>query len=348
MQTDYSTINDSYEMTVTLLSISYLYGDYAIPYHFMNSNSQVYLSAQKGDIIALQKFASRNWIDFDVLSDKQKQEIKENYEKIKNKYGDKLKNKPAPLPLEFLNDLGERAMSLGRYMDAHSAFKDSGELEKKANQLIVEAIHILESKEINDSDSPLEILETKIAKTVELVFQAVKLKNPFSGQYQKLGTDLHYEDAESLRKFKKYIDQSLFKEIIEFCIQFLLDDKNIYGKISPALSSGKIRRLFLKTLAIKLSAGKENFQTFVNNYQHAVKNLQAAKSEQDFLEVQKTLLGRFTGKNHYIQYLRELSLEHPISVLLVSTETTPENQHYIAPLILKSGISLLDFLELSS
>ena len=85
---------------------------------------------------------------------------------------------------------------------------------------------------------------------------------------------------------------------------------------------------------------------FVDNYHQAAKKLKNAKTEKDFIDIQKTLLGRGTGDNKYFQFLRELALEHPISTLLVATQSTPDGEHYIAPLILKSGVSLLEFLEI--
>ena len=249
--------------------------------------------------------------------------------------------------MDFFDALGERAIKFGRYRDAHSALKSSNNLDKKVNELLNQAIQILNSKSVTDEESSTTSFEESIAKAVDLIYDAVKLKNPFGNQFQKLGNLLHYQDAESMRKYAKYLEQTLFKEIIEFGIKYLLDDKNIYNKVSSSLSSGKMRREFLKQLAIRFSGGKKNYQAFVENYFQAVKKLNKAKTETDFQEVQKTLLGRGTGDNKYYQYMQELSLEHPVSALLVTTKITEGNEPYIAPTILKSGKSLLDFLQLT-
>ena len=347
MQTQFEDINEPYELVLHLLSLSYLYGDFAIPYHFMNVSSQAYLSVKKGDIEALHQFASRNWIDFDLLSEEKQTELEQIYDKISNQYGEQLKIELAPLPLEFLTELGERALKFGKFRDAHSAFKASGDLEKRVNQFIVEATQILNSKDLTSGEMGDEALDGKLSQAAEFVFQAVKLKNPFGNQFQKLGPQLHYEDAEAARKYGKYIEQSLFKEIIDFTIQFLIDDRSIDSKITNALSSGKLRRAFLKQLATRFSGGADRFKSFTENYRQAVEKLKEAKTEKDFLEVQKILLGRGTGDNEYYQFLQELSLEHPVSALLVNTQMTQENKPFIAPTILKSGASLLEFLELA-
>jgi len=346
LQKDYKIIDDPYELIFHLLSISYLYGDYAIPFHLMNTSSQAYLSVKKGDTAALRRFASRNWIDMDLLSDEKRKELEQIYQMIIDKYSNQIKTELSPLPTQFLIELGERAIQFGHFRDAHSCFKAIKGLDKQINELVGEAIQILKSKEVNSPDNE-QILEQKIAQAVDNVYRATKLKNPFGNQFQKLGQQLHYEDADIFRKYSKYVELTLLKEILEFGIQFLIDDRSISEKVLNALSISKLRRLFLKKLAIRFSGGEQRYSEFVEHYHQAIEKLNQAETEKDFREIQKTLLGRGTGDNKYFQFLREISLEHPISALLVFTETTPSGELYIAPLILKSGTSLLDFLEIS-
>ena len=346
MQAHYDSISETYELVFHLLSLSFFYGDFSIPYHFMNATSQAHLSVKKKDIAALRRFAARNWISIADLSPEKQLELEQIFEIIKNKYGERLQTELSPLPNEFLIDLGERAINFGKFRDAHSALKQSGNLEKKVNQLLVEAVQLIQSREVTAADIDENTFVQKLAQAADLVFQACKLKNPFGNQFQRLGPKLHYEDAEAARKYGKYIEQSLFKEIIEIGIQYLIDDKSIDNKIINVLSSGKIRREFFKQLAMRFSGGKDQFEAFLQNYQQAAAKLPAAKAEADFLEIQKTLLGRGTGDNEYYQFLRELSVEHPIGALLVTTSTSPQNKPFITPIILKSGMTLLEFLEL--
>ncbi len=344
MQTDFNTIEEPYDLVFHLLSISYLYGDYAIPFHLMNTASQAYLSVKKGDIGALRKFASRNWIDIELLSEEKRHELEQIYQTIIDKYSDQIKAELSPLPIQFLIELGERAIQFGHFRDAHSAFKAIKGLDKKVNELVGEAIQVLKSKDINDPADESDF-EQKINSVINNIYQAIRLKNPFGNQFLKLAQQLHYEDADALRKYAKYVELTLLKEILESAIQFLIDDRSISEKVLNALSTSKLRRLFLKKLAIRFSGGEELYLKFVNNYHQAAKKLQEAETEKDFIDIQKTLLGRGTGDNKYFQFLRELALEHPVSALLVTTQTTPYGEQYIAPLILKSGASLLDFLE---
>lgn len=345
MQTDFNTIEQPYELVFHLLSISYLYGDYAIPYHLMNTSSKAYLSVKKGDIAALRKFASRNWIDMELLSEDKRQELDQIYQMIIDKYSDQLKSELSPLPTQFLIELGERGIQSGHFRDAHSAFKAIKELDKRVNERVGEAIQVLKTKEVSDSAN-MPVLEQKLDSAINNIYQAIRLKNPFGNQFQKLAQQFHYEDADSLRKYAKYVELTLLKEILESGIQFLIDDRSIAEKVLNALSTSKLRRLFLKKLAIRFSGGEQRYLKFVDNYHQAAKKLNGAEIEKDFIDVQKTLLGRGTGDNKYSQFLRELALEHPVSTLLVTTQTTPGGEYYITPLILKSGASLLDFLEI--
>lgn len=345
MQDDFKMIKEPYELVFHLLSISYLYGDYAIPFHLMNTASQAYLSVKKGDIAALRRFASRNWIDMDLLSDQKRQELEQIFQMIVAKYGDQIKTELSPLPTQFLIELGERAIQFGHFRDAHSAFKAIKELDKKVNGLVGDAIQVLKSKEANDPDND-QVLKQKLDLASDNIYQAIKLKNPFGNQFQKLGPQLHYEDIDSLRKYAKYVELTLLKELLEFGIQFLLDERSISEKVHNAISSSKLRRSFLKKLAIRFSGGEDRYLKFVENYRHAAEKVNRAETEKDFIDVQKTLLGRGTGDNKHFQFLRELALEHPISALLVTTQATPAGEPYIMPIILKSGASLLDFLEI--
>ncbi len=347
MFANYHQINDPFELELHLLCIAYLYGDYSIPYHFINPNSHAYLAVKKNDIAALQMFASRNWVDSDLLSEEKSAELDNIYKVLNEKYGNQLRAQQVPLPDTFLSDLGVRAIELGHYRDAHSAFKACNQLDKYVNQFLNETIQLLQSKQLRSGEGEQSDFEEKVAAAVEMLFKALKLKNPFGNQFQKLALTLHYEDAEAMRKYSKYIDQNLFKEILDFGIQYLIDDKNLFNRIEGFLSSGKLRRSFYKQLAVRFSGGITRFNDFVQNYKNAVQQLSSAKSEQDFLQVQRTLLGRGTGDNKYFQFLQELALEHPVSALLVITEKTPEQQNFIAPLMLKPELSLLDFLEIA-
>lgn len=348
MQDDYNSIDDTYDLIFHLLSISYLYGDYAIPFHLMNTSSRAYLSVKKRDIAALRKFAARNWIDMGLLNDQQRQQLEQFYDMIRTNYSDQIKAELAPLPNQLLLELGERALQLGHFRDAHSAFEAIKMLDKKVNEFVSEAIQILKSRDVaNPETDDDEKVKAKINEAVSNVYEAIRLKNPFGNQFQKLGYRLHYEDPDAGRKYSKYVELTLVKELLEFGIHYLIDDRSIGEKVISAMSSSKVKRMFLKFLAIRFSGREEYYAKFIDNYRRAVEKLKNSENEKDFLEVQKLLLGRGTGDNKYFQYLRELSLEHPVSALLVSTQTTPAGEYYIAPVILKTGNSLLDFLEIS-
>ncbi len=349
MQTDFYSIENSHDLIIHLLSLSYFYSDYSILFHMMNTSSSVYLSVKKKDIAALRKFAERNWIDFEKLTDEQRKELESIYQEINDKYGQQIQDELSPLPNQFLSDFGDRAIGVGHYKDAYSALIAIKELDKKVNESVAKSVELLKSKEVSDPGSgDMVEVDQKVSQAADLAYMAARLKKPFGGQFQYLGENLHYKDSEAMRKFTKYVELNLLKELVDFSIHFLFDDKQIADKMTQALPSGKVRKMFLRYLAIKYSNGEERYKQFVDNYASAVEKLSEAKTEVDYFNVQKTLLGRGTGENVYHQFLRELSLEHPISAMLVITQATPNGEPFIAPLILKSGVSLLDFLELGN
>ncbi len=347
MQTDYTNISEPYDLINHLLSIAFFYGDYSIPFQLMNTTSQVYLSVKKGDIVALRKFAGRNWIDLERLSAEKRAELEKIYQSVIEKYAGQVKSELSPLPTAYLMELGERAIQLGHFRDAHSAFKAVKGLDRKVNELIAEVIQILRSREVTAQDKEdVALVAEKVQQAVDRLYIAIRLKNPFGNQFQKLGPELHYEDLETFKKYLKYVEQSLLKELLEFGIEYLIDDRSVSEKILAALTTSRVRRLFLKYLAIRFSGGKERYDKFVANYRQATEQLKQARSAKDLLAVQRILLGRGTGDNKYLQFLRELSLEHPISAMLVITMRTTEGELYLSPIILKSEHSLLEFLEI--
>ena len=347
MQSDYKEIKDTHELILHLLSISFFYGDYSIPFHFMNPSSNVVLAAQKSDIISMHSFASRNWVNFELFSAEKKEQLEKTYADTTKAYSDQIKKQLTPLPPKYLIDLGKRAIELGHFRDAFSAYSAVNELDKHVNEFIVKAEEILKSKKVTSSESDVE-LEKEISQAVSFIYKATKLKNPLGNQFQQLGQNLHYRNIESFRKLNKYIENNLLKEIIDFSIHYLIDNNHIADKASKALLTGKVRKIFLRHLCEKFSGGHDKFTNFVDNYKKSVELMKNTNSETGLFSIQKTLLNRGTGDNEHYQFLRELALEHPISSILISVKSNSEEKQYITPLMLKSGMSMLDFLELGN
>lgn len=341
-------IADPLEIQLHLLSIAYFYGDYSIIHHFTNRNSPIFTAMTTGDIHALKKFAAKNEINFDQLSDEDKERFNQFHQKIVNEYKSQLKATSLPLPEEYLEALAARAVQLGNFATAHSALQVINKLEKKVNELLVSGVQLLQSKEVKSgsNETATEQLRQSIKQSAELFYKAIRIKKPLGNQFQYLSYNLYFNNNEALRKYYKYVEMNLIKEIIEFSIQYLTDDKVIADKIIGSLYSGKLRKIFLRYFAEIFSLGDANYQNFIDRYKEATKLLKQAKQEEDFLDIQKTLLGRGTGDNEYYQFLRELAVDHPISTLLVTIVPTPDDIPVIAPIILKSGVSLLEFLEL--
>ncbi len=339
--------NSALDIELHLLSTAYFIGDFSILYYLTNQNSPVYIAAVSGDENALQKFADRNDIDENQLKEEDHQKYNEILKSIRDKYQQQLSEKLVPIPDNYLLELADRALDMGHFADAYSALNVTGKLDKKVNEYIVNGAQILQSKVVRDdaSDKSGE-LNTMIQEAVDQFYQAIRLKNPMQNQYQYRAEELYFKDHDALRKYHKYIETNLLKEIIEFSINYLTDDKIFSAKILENLKSGKVRKLFLRYFAMKYSGGETEYRRFVENYKQAAELRKNAKQEKDFLDIQKKVLGRTTGANEYFQFLRELAFDHPVGPLLVTIEASPNDTPYITPVILQSGITLMEFLEL--
>lgn len=339
--------NSALDIELHLLATAYFIGDFSILYYLTNRNGPVYNAAASGDENALEKFADRNDIDETLLKEEDQEKYNEILQSIRDKYQQQLSEQLVPVPENYLQELAERALDMGHFADAHSALDVIGKLDKKVNEYIVNATQILQSKVVRDEESEnADELNAMIQQAADQFYQAIRLKNPMGNQFQYLAEELHFRDHDALRKYHKYIETNLLKEIIEFSINYLTDDKIISAKILENLKSGKVRKLFLKFFAIKFSGGEEKFREFAENYKQAAEMRKNAKHEKDFLDIQKKILGRTTGGNEFFQFIRELAFDHPVGTLLISIDTSPNDTPYIVPVILQSGITLLEFLEL--
>jgi hypothetical protein len=335
------------DLQLELLTTAYFLGDFSIIYQFTNKNSSIYNSLLTKNAVALKTYAQRNGIELDQFSDEQRQQFEQFQKHLAQNYQKQLEANPVPLPEPYFEELAQRAIELKNYSAAHSAMNAINKLEKKVNELIVKGVEALQSKEAKaESADHDDAIRQKIAQSADYFYQAIRIKNPLGNQFQYLSSNFFFKDHESLRKYYKYVELTLFKEIVDFAIEYLTDDNVISQKIITNLSTGKSRRLFLKYFAELFSLGQDNYLVFVDNYKKAVELLKAAKTEQEFFNVQKVLLGRGTGDNNYLQFLRDLAVEHPIATLLVTLAPSADQVLHLRPFMLKSGTSLLEFLEL--
>ena len=339
------------EFELMMLSLSYYFGDFSLIYHLTNQNSTLYRAILNDDVPAIANFYQRNTVDFEQFSDGQKNEFDKVYKEIVATYSGKLNLQKLPIPDEYLIRLGRKAIERGNFTAAHASFKIINQLDKVVNEYIVKGVERLHSKELHTLESEaipsaLDQLDRYVKEAVHCFYSAIRVKDPFGNQFQYLGPDLYMKNREQLKKYYKYIETSLLKEIIDFAIEYLVQDKVIVEKIISNLQSAKLRKLFLSHLARKFSLGDQGYDRFIAKYKESVRALKEAKTETEFLNVQRLLLGRGTGENEFYQYLRELAFEQPISTLVCAVTMTEEGTPYFAPILLKSGQSLLEYLEL--
>ena len=332
------------------MATAYFYGDFSVVYHLTNRNSSLYRAIESKDMAALKKFTERYDVAADDLSDSHKTEYEQIIREIDETYRSALESQQLPLPVNFMESFAERAFSKGNYTAANAALKNIDKLDKKVNELIVSATELLQSREVQGFSSgegeEQDAAREKVRQAADIYYQSIRLKNPMGNQFQYLAPALYGANADAYRKFVKYVELNLLKELIEFCIDYLVDDAGISEKIKHSATTAKVRRLLLKYIAMQFSGGEERFNAFVERYVSAVNLMKGSDADDTLDKIQRTLLGRRTGEHEYYQYLRELAVEHPIGALMTSFAGTSEGTPSLAPILLKSGVSLLEFLEL--
>lgn len=334
------------DIELNLMAAAHFWGDYSVLHPLTSKNSSLYNAFQSQDVHVVRRYAHRFDRELSGLGDDQNRQFAEILDTIAEKYRNALSGQPVPLPESYWEELAHRAVEMGNFTSAHSAWNAIQKLDKGVNHFIVKGSEVLQSAAVRD-EADHDDFVSAVAGAANSFYIATRVKNPLQHQFQYKCEAFHGSNHDIMRKYFKYIEAGLQKEIIETGIEYLIDDSTISTRITGLLPNAKARREFLKQLAILFSRSPERYAAFIDSYQKAVQLLNNAKTEDEYKQIQRILLGRYTAENEYYQYLRELAVDHPVSTLLVHTLMIPDNKLYLVPILMKSGQPLAEYLELN-
>jgi len=340
-------LTDVIELQLHLMTTALFLGEFSAIFPLTQKDSKLARAIDNQDILAAQQIVERLGLEPNSLEEAESDEYSTIYKQIREQYLEIIQDKPIPLPESFLREFAEVALKKNNYHSAYNALKKVKRVEKKINELINRGVQNLQSKEVQKSDKEWDSeMAAKVDLAVDEFYSALRLKFPMGMEYQYRGVQLLTTKTDSQRKYERYVEQLLLKEIIDFCVSYLVNDQIIAEKICRNLKSNKIRKYFLRKFSINLCGGDNNFQLFTGQHLAASNNFKKAETELDFLLTHSILLGRAAGSDTIIQYLKELATRFPISPLLIEIQKTPEGLPILTPIVVKN-MTLMEFLELN-
>lgn len=346
MAIDIKELGDIATIELHLMTTAYYLGEFAAIQPLIQADSRLATAIRNQDIRGVQAMAKRLILDTGHLDENQQAEYESLLIKMKEGFENTIQNRPLPLPDSFLHDFTERALKKENFLSAHNILQSTGKLEKRVNETIHFGIQHLQSKIVADAEKELSEPAIEILnQAVKEIYSAQRLLKPWGFQFQYRVLDKLNSKDEVFRKYEKYIEQSLLKEILDVILGYLLDNQDLAEKIFTPLKSNKARKYFIKRLCMIQMGGKENYEKFVSQYLEGIEHLKNAQNLLDYAKAQIIFLGRSTGSDSPIQYFKEIGTRFPIAPLLLKIENSPFNTPYLAPIML-GGQSLLHFLEL--
>ncbi|MBN2089372.1 hypothetical protein JW964_07150 [candidate division KSB1 bacterium] len=346
MAIDIKELSDIATIELHLMTTAYYLGEYAAIQPLMQSDSRLAMAIQNQDLKGTQKIGIRLILDINSLDETQQNDYEILFQKVEEGFKSTIEKRPLPLPEAFINDFIEMALKKEKYLSAHNILHAIGKLEKKVNETIHFGLQQLQAKIVADAEKELSgpVIEI-IDQAVQKIYSAQRLLKPWGFQFQYRALDKLTQKDEIFRKYEKYIEQSLLKEIIDVILGYLLDDQTIAEKVLSIIKSNKARKYFIKKLCIIQMGGEVNYQKFVKQYTEGIEQLKTAQNALDYTKIQTIFLGRTTGSDSPIQYFKEIGTRFPIAPLLLKIENSPFNTPYLAPIMLNDQ-SLLHFLDL--
>lgn len=345
---DISELTDIPQIELQLMTTALYFGEFAAIQALLQPESRIGISLRQNDLVALKKYAGKIIVDLDSLDEDEREKYHSLFQRLQETYEAAIKQQPIPLPEAFLEELAEAALKMGKYLSAHNTLQHLKRVDKKVNEYVTNGVQTLKSKIVaeidkNNREEAFKLIES----AAENFYTAIRLKKPMGVPYQYLGVELFTRNAEIRRKYDRYVEQgeSVLKEIINSCITYLFDDPATSEKIINNIKNNRTRKFLLKQLAIQFSGGSENYEIFTKQIREASENVKNAKTELDYMQTQRILLGRTTGSDTLVQYLKELATRFPLSPMMIQIEHSPANVPFLAPLMLKER-TLAELLEL--
>jgi hypothetical protein len=179
-----------------------------------------------------------------------------------------------------------------------------------------------------------------VARTL---WEVVRLKNPLEPLFQGRAIALHFERTDQRDKLMGALLDERNREALEFCIDYLLGDREIVDAATRAISTASIRRTFVRELAVLLSGGEEKYIAFVSHYKESAEVLRAGGTTPDLAAAQKALSGKGLDPGDGITLLRVLAVSCPVSSLVCRPLLVPRQGYFLIPTVIggKSALELL-------
>lgn len=343
---DTKELSDITTIELHLMTTAYYLGEFAAIQPLIQSDSRLAFAINNQDLVGVQKNAMRLLLDINSLEESHQNEYENLFQQVKQGFENTIRNRPLPLPESFINDFIEITIKKEKFLSAHNILQYTGKLEKKVNETIHFGLQRLQSKVVTEAEKELSesAIET-IDQAVKDIYTAQRLLKPWGFKFQYRAIELLQQKDDIFRKYEKYIEQSLLKEILEVILSYLLDDQDIADKILKTLKNNKSRKYFIKKLSMIQMGGEANYQMFIKQYLDAIEHRKTAQNVFDYSKIQTILLGRTTGSDSPLQYIKEIGTRFPIAPLLLKVENSPFNTPYLAPIMINDQ-SLLHFLDL--
>ena len=324
-------VSDLFELELHMMSAALYFADFSAVYPLVGKDSVVSKAIQNNDVTSAAKLLDR-YFDMEDMTDSEFDELEKLYAETENAYAAKLKEQLLPLPKEFFVALGDTALQQNKFSTASTVFVYLNNLDKRIHELVDTGVAHLKSKESEEAQ-----IEEKTKQAALSFYKAMRLLQPISLDFENIGVDFVLNEKKPLRrKFDKYIDQSVLKELLLVGIEYLIHEKSVSTPVINALEAQQVpaknMRLLLKELSILFSGGEENYERFVRQYTAAVEHHQKnSDNEIKQIKSQEILLGRTVGDGNYFQYLKEIATQFPISALMITCLDTSVDIKYIAP-----------------
>jgi len=274
---------------------------------------------------------------------------------------------------EILAQIAQNALKFKKISFASKAYDELGEKEKVISDYIKEGDSLLEEDKIQQAAESY-LIATKLA---------YDYKQTFGPNFQQRGLQLHAECI--IQPDNCITASTDIQTITDEGIGYLINNQRITEKLrqQPPPVKESLLKTFAQLQDSNYPAFVENYKASVQKLKETTKDYEEGKISDEFrledvqkaegqhksgglsseglerikqkkllednweklLDVQQTLLGRPIAEDNFLQYIRELLWEHPVSALVVCIKYEHQTKPVVIP-AMQDSKSLMELLEL--
>lgn len=335
------------EVVLRLLAGAVFAADFSAVKVLLSPKSKLRLALDRGVPSLIEREAARVLFDPEVLGEADREEYERIARTLRERHGDEIRAAPFQPHTGPIEEIAERAIARGSFASASSALDELGTLNKRVGDLISSGLADLKSAESASSSGDSEAgRDPALRSAAQSIWTAVRLKNPLEPLFQKLAVDLHFANPKLKEKLLGALLAGNHREAIEFCVEYLVGDRETTDAVCRVLTRGSTRRGFLRELAQLFSGGEERYAEFVSRYRQSADALRETGSRPNLPEIQKVLGGEGAESVDGIVLVRRLAVVHPVSSLVCRVIPVPREGAYLIPTVVE-GRSALDILDIA-